>query len=169
MLDNCCNVLIWESLSSIANSFSGSMYATNLRWGVSEENDNGFSVPSSRHFKNRSKLDVACVQSHDRSGDIRRLSCREIQRLSHAWSSAHPDQIRSDYPLTVEANSGSRNWYRRFMALQSLCPQTTTWRMSFTIHPNSRAAGSQLKYSSWKWWEFGITFPAFRTEMLNSN
>lgn len=35
--------------------------------------------------------------------------------------------------------------------------------MSFTIHPNSRAAGSQLKYSSWKWCAFGITFPAFRT------
>lgn len=50
------------------------------------------------------------------------------------------------------------------MALQSLWPQTIICRMSLMTQPSSRAAGSQLKYSSWKWWEWGIRLPALRTK-----
>lgn len=72
-------------------------------------------------------------------------------------------KIPLTFPSTLEAKSGSLSWYKRFIALQSLCPQTIMCLMSFTTHPSSRAAGSQLKYSSWKCWAWGIRLPAFRT------
>lgn len=52
------------------------------------------------------------------------------------------------------------------MALQSLWPHTIIWRISLTTHPSSSAAGSQLKYSSWKCWAWGIRLPAFRTKKI---
>lgn len=72
------------------------------------------------------------------------------------------DQLESN-KLTFEANSVSCNLNKRFIALQSLCPQTIICLISFTTQPNSRAAGSFVVNSSKKCCECGITFPALRT------
>lgn len=67
------------------------------------------------------------------------------------------------YLLTWDANSLSCNLYNKFIALQSLWPQTIMCLMSFTIQPNSKAAGSFVVNSSKKCCEWGMRFPAFLT------
>lgn len=68
--------------------------------------------------------------------------------------------------LTNEENSASCNLCSKFIALQSLCPHTITCFMSFTMQPNSNAAGSLVVSSSMKCWECGMTLPAFRTRKV---
>lgn len=64
---------------------------------------------------------------------------------------------------TFDANSSSRRAYNKFIALQSLWPQTIMCLISFTTQPSSKAAGSHIVNSSTKCCEWGIMLPAFLT------
>lgn len=77
------------------------------------------------------------------------------------------DAIRDWYLILALLDSSLLfSLYNKFIALQSLCPHTIICLILFTIQPSSSAAGSQLVISSAKYWEWGITFPAFRTEII---
>lgn len=159
---HCSNVFICDNLSSTPNLFSGSMYAMNFRIGVSDEKINGSFMPASCHLTNRSKLELAaCSHSQALSGDKRRFSYGIMFKIlckQNCWLVNEEASL-----LTRVASSLFRKVYNKFIALQSLWPHTIMWRILFTTQPNSNAAGSQLKHSSWKCCACGTKLPAFRT------
>lgn len=158
-----------DSLSSMQNLFSGSIYATNFLCGVSPVKSIGF-VKSLFMSRNLSKLVWPCVHNQDFNGDILLCSWNVSQKTIHAvdiviltkvFSKMHTIHTMLDSSLLLSL-------YKRFIALQSLWPHTIMCLMSLMMQPSSSAAGSQLVISSTKYCEWGMTFPAFLTENMNS-